>query len=165
MKLFRKQKRKQRELPPFLIRQLLYLNNKLHVFAAWLQQKTNGVSSKKIKILFLVFCLIFLSVSIIVMYQSFKKDNTNLHFISPIPIMPLLKEQRIRPVINEREFKRIHSYKVYLDSLQKTTKGKLKFDSLLSMRPHLTDTINYLENLYYDCLLYTSPSPRDRQKS
>ena len=84
------------------------------------------------------------------MYQSFKKDNTNLHFISPIPIMPLLKEQRIRPVINEREFKRIHSFKVYLDSLQTTSKGKLKFDSLLSARPHLTDTINYLENLYYE---------------
>jgi len=150
MKLFRKQKRKQRELSPFLIRQLLSLNNKLHVFAAWLQQKTNGFSSKKVKMLFLVFCLIFLSVSIIVMYQSFKKDNTNLYFISPIRTIPLLKEPRMRPVINEREFKRIHSFKVYLDSLQKTTKGKLKFDSLLSTRPHLTDTINYLENLYYE---------------
>ena len=150
MKLFRKQKRKQRELPPFLIRQLLYLNNKLHVFAAWLQQKTNGFSSKKIKILFLAFCLIFLSVSITVMYQSFKKDNRNLYFISPIRIIPLLKEQRIRPVMNEREFKRIHGFKIYLDSLQTTDKGKLKFDSLLSTRPHLTDTINYLENLYYE---------------
>jgi len=150
MKLFPKQKRKQQELPPFLIRQLLYLNNKLHVFAAWLQQKTNGFSRKKIKMLFWGFCLIFLSVSIVVVYQSFKKDNTNLHFISPIQIIPLLKDQRIRPVINDWEFKRIHSYKVYLDSLQKTTKGKLKFDSLLSTRPHLTDTINYLENLYYE---------------
>ena len=150
MKLFRKQKRKQRELPTFLIRQLLYLNNKLHVFAALLQQKTNGFSSKKIKILFLAFCLIFLSVSIMVMYQSFKKDNKNLYFISPIRIIPLLKEQRIRPVINEREFKRIHGFKIYLDSLQTTAKGKLKFDSLVSTRPHLTDTINYLEDLYYE---------------
>ena len=150
MKLFRKPKRKQRELLPFLIRQLLYLNNKLHVFAAWLQQKTNGFSSKKIKILFLAFCLIFLGVSIIVMYQSFKKDNRNLYFISPIRIIPLLKEQRIWPVINEEEFKRIHGFKIYLDSLQTTAKGKLKFDSLVSVRPHLTDTINYLENLYYE---------------
>jgi len=150
MKLFRKQKRKQRELPTFLIRQLLYLNNKLHVFAALLQQKTNGFSSKKIKILFFVFCLIFPSVSIIVMYQSFKKDNRNLYIISPIRIIPLLKEQRIRPVINDRGFKRIHGFKIYLDSLQTTAKGKLKFDSLVSARPHLTDTINYLENLYYE---------------
>ena len=150
MKLFRKQKRKQRELPPFLIRQLLYLNNKLHVFAAWLQQKTNGFSSKKIKILFLAVCLIFLSVSIIVIYQSFKMDNRNPYFIIPIRTIPLLKEQRIRPVINERVFKRIHGFKIYLDSLQTTAKGKLKFDSLVSTRPHLTDTINYLENLYYE---------------
>jgi len=150
MKLFRKQKRKQRELPPFLVRQLLYLNNKLHVFAAWLQQKTNGFSSKKIKMLFLIFCLTFLSVSIIVMYQSFKKDNRNLHFISPIRTIPLLKEQRNRPAFNEQEFKRIHGFKMYLDSLQTTAKGKLKFDSLVSARPHLTDTINYLENLYYE---------------
>ena len=150
MKLFRKQKKKQRELSPFLIRQLLYLNNKLRVFAAWLQQKTNEFSSKKIKMLFLVFCLIFLSVSIVVMYQSFKKDNRNLYFISPIRTIPLLKEPRIRSLINELEFKRIHSLKISLDSLQKTTKGKLKFDSLVSARPHLTDTINYLENLYYE---------------
>jgi len=150
MKLFRKQKRKQRELPPFLIRQLLYLNNKLHVFAAWLQQKTNRFSSKKIKILFLAFCLTSLSISIIVISQSFKKDNRNLYNISPIRIIPLLKEERTRTVINEREFKRIHSFKIYLDSLQTTVKGKLKFDSLLSTRPHLTDTINYLENLYYE---------------
>lgn len=150
MKLFRKQKRKQRELPPFLIRQLLYLNNKLHVFAGWLQQKTNEFSSKKIKILFLVFCLTFLSVSIIVMFQSFKRDNRNLYNISPVRIIPLLKEQRIRPVINEQEFKRIHGFKIYLDSLQTTAKGKLEFDSLLSTRPLLTDTINYLENLYYE---------------
>ena len=150
MKLFRKQKRKQRELPPFLIRQLLYLNNKLHVFAAWLQQKTNGFSSKKIKMLFWGFCLIFLSVSIIVIYQSFKKNNTNLYFIRTIRTVPLLKQHRISPLFNEKEFKRIHGFKVYLDSLQKTTKGKLKFDSLLSTRPHLTDTINYLENLYYE---------------
>lgn len=150
MKLFRKQKRKQRELPPFLIRRLLYLNNKLHVFAAWLQQKTNGFSSKKIKMFFLIFCLTFLSVSIIVIYQSFKMDNRSLYFISPIRTIPLLKEQRIRPVINEREFKRIHGFKIYLDSLQTTAKGKLKFDSLVSTRPHLSDTINYLENLYYE---------------
>lgn len=150
MKLFQKQKRKQRELPLFLIRQLLYLNNKLNVLAAWLQQKTNGLSSKKVKIFLLIFCLIFFSVSILVMYQSFKTDNRNLYFISPIRTIPLLKEQRLRPVINEQEFKRIHGFKIYLDSLQTTAKGKLKFDSLLSARPHLTDTINYLENIYYE---------------
>ena len=27
------------------------------------------------------------------------------------------------------------------------------------------DNITQLEELYYACLLYTSPSPRDRQKS
>ena len=150
MKLFRKQKRKQWELPSFLIRQLLYLNNKLRVFATWLQQKTNEFSSKKVKKILLVFCLICLSVSILVLYQSFKLDNTNLYFISPIRTIPLLKEPVIRPLFNEREFKRIHSFKIYLDSLQTTTKGKLTFDSLLSTRPHLTDTINYLETLYYE---------------
>lgn len=150
MRLFRKQKRKQWELPSFLIRELLYLNNKLHVFAAWLQQKTNEFSSKKVKKILLVFCLICLSVSILVVYQSFKLDNTNIYFIRTIRTIPLLKEHRIPPLFNEKEFKRIHSFKVYLDSLQTTAKGKLKFDSLVSTRPHLTDTINYLENLYYE---------------
>lgn len=84
------------------------------------------------------------------MFQSFKRDNRNLYNISPVRIIPLLKEQRIRPVINEQEFKRIHGFKIYLDSLQTTAKGKLEFDSLLSTRPLLTDTINYLENLYYE---------------
>jgi hypothetical protein len=150
MKLFGKNKNMQRELHPFLKMQLIQLNNKLKLFAAWLQQKTNRYSSKKIKILLLVFCFVFLIESLLVIYQGFKKEHSNFYFITPIRNMPLLQEKYHQPLMSTKEFNRIHDIKIYLDSLQTTAKGKLKFDSLLSTRPYLTGTINYLENIYYE---------------
>jgi len=150
MKIFLKKNKEHKELHPFMVKALLWINKRLKLWAGWLQQKTNQYSIKKIKILLLLFCAIFLSESIWVLYQGFQKEKAGFFIISPIHTVPLLKEQIIRSDISEGEFKRIHSFKIYLDSLQNTAKGKLKFDSLLSDCPYIQDTINYLENIYYE---------------
>jgi hypothetical protein len=150
MKIFKRQKPNAQKLPPFIRRQLLRMDNKLYVLAAWLQQKTNGFSFKRIKILLVGFCFIFLSVSVIVIYQGLKFNDSNIYIISTIRTIPLLKETGRRPIINEQELKRIHAFKIFLDSLQTTANGKLQIDSILSGSPHLIDTINYLENIYYE---------------
>jgi hypothetical protein len=150
MKIFLKKNKEHKELHPFMVKALLCINKGLKLWAGWLQQKTNQYSIKKIKILLLLFCAIFLSESIWVLYQGFQKEKAGFIIISPIHRVPLLKEQTILPVLNEEEFKRIHSFKIYLDSLQNTAKGKLKFDSFLSNCPNIQDTINYLENIYYE---------------
>jgi hypothetical protein len=64
--------------------------------------------------------------------------------------MVLLREKKYQTIISQKEYSAIHSFKMHLDSLKSTTRGKLILDSLYSSRPHLIDSINLLENLYHE---------------
>ena len=147
MKIFRKKNKNHKELHPFIIRGMLHVNNTLKLLADWLQQKTNSYSPRKRKIILILFCAFFVTESIVVAYESFKKKTIVPSPITLIKPVRLLNEVACR-VISEKEFRRIHGIKLMLDSLQITS--KIKFDSLLSLRPHLMDTIHLLENLYYE---------------
>ena len=146
MKLFRKNGN-QRELHPLILRVLIRSNNTLKLWAVWLQQKTNDYSPRKRIIILALFCSFFVTDTIVVVYQSFKKDNLIHYPVTVIKPMRLLNEDAY-PLISEKEFNRIHGFKLMLDSLQ--TNSKIKFDSVCSLRPHLIDTIHLLENLYYE---------------
>lgn len=147
MKIFRKKNKDHKELHPFIVRVLLRINYTLKLCANWLQQKTNSYSARKRKIILILFCVVFVSESIVVVYQSLQKNNAIPYYVTHIQPVRLLKEE-VHPLISEKEFMRIHRFKLMLDSLQTTS--KIKFDSLLSLRPHLMDTIHLLENLYYE---------------
>ena len=150
MKIIQNKKRELKELHPFIMRILLLINDGLKRCAGWLQQKTNAFSIRKQKIILIVFCALFVSESLLVIHQSFRKENAGLYFITPIRPIPLLRQGTIQPSISKDEFSRIHGFKIYLDSLKATSNGKLKSDSFLSSRPFLLDTIHYLENIYYE---------------
>jgi len=144
MKIFRK---KNKELHPYFVRALLRVSNTLKVWAMWLQQKTNAWSSVKRTIILILFCGVFVSGTMVAVYQSFQKSISAPYAVSRIQPVRLLKRE-VHPLISEKEFTRIHRFKVMLDSLQ--TMDRTKFDSLLTLRPHMIDTINLLENLYYE---------------
>ncbi|HEY9364570.1 MAG TPA: hypothetical protein VIQ00_14990 [Chitinophagaceae bacterium] len=150
MKITQKKKREIKELHPSIMRILLLMNNGLKRCADWLQQKTNAFSIRKQKIILIVFCALFVSESLLVIHQSFRKGNADFYFITPIRTIPLLRQGTNKSSISKDEFSRIHGFKIYLDSLQATSNGKLKSDSFLSSRPFLLDTIHYLENIYYE---------------
>jgi hypothetical protein len=138
-----------KKLHPFITKVIYRFNNILKSFAIWLQEKTKGYSSVKIKVILFLFCTSFVGGNLFVIYHSITKKDRNFYAVMPIRPLPLLKEKNLfHPLISVFEFKRIHRYKILLDSLQKN--NRIKFDSLLSNRPCLTDTINLLENLYYE---------------
>jgi len=150
MKRFRNKSKSQKELNPFMERMLLRFKYKLERLASWLQQKTIQYTPKKLTILLTVFCFVFLSESLLVMYKSIEQKHSNIYFVTPIRPMILLREKKYRPLISHTEYNRIHSFKMYLDSLKNTAPGKMIYDSLSISRPHLIDSINLLENLYYE---------------
>ena len=150
MKIFKKENRNPKELHPLVLKMLLPVNNVLKLSANWMQQKTKGYSSRKRKIILVLFCVLFISESLFIIYQSFKKKFNNFYVVTPIRPIPLLKPEKDQSVFTKKELLKIHNLKIYLDSLQSTAQGKLKFDSFLSAEPHLLDTINYLENIYYE---------------
>ena len=147
MKWFIKKKKEEWSVPPFTLRIMLHLNKKLSSLAAWLGQKTVGYSKrKKVTVLFL-FCVAFATESFYVVWSSFQRSSVPSYTVTPIRVMPLLKESGPKTVAIP-ELKRIHRFKEYLDSVSRSGNGRRWRDSFLTTRPHLMDTILYLEGLY-----------------
>lgn len=140
----RNQKKKiLKEIPSLTERILLRLNQRLLGFSGYLQMKTNPYSKSKKKWILFLFCGVFVTVSSLLIIGSLKRKYVNSYSVTPIKIIPLIKNRIFSPGISDMEFKKIHKYKMYLDSLSLATK-----DSLLIKRPNLEDTINYLEAIY-----------------
>lgn len=51
-------------------------------------------------------------------------------------------------IISEDEYKKIHRFSYYMDSLARSPSGKQLYESILSQRPGLMDSIRIIEELY-----------------
>lgn len=140
MKIFRKKKDK--ELHPFITRLLTGINQKLLRYANYLQRVTNGYSRRKRMILLCLFCFVFVTESTIVIIRSLQKSNMSSYAVAPIRFIRPLNDYGIHPVFSESEYRRIEEFKHYLDS------NKIFRDSLIASRPHLIDTLNFLQKIY-----------------
>lgn len=148
MKWFAKKKKEEKSWPSFIVRGMLSLNKKLLLLSAWLQHKTHAYSKgRKMTILFF-FCIAFSIESFYAIWNSFQKSTGHAYAVTPIRGMPLLKENGPSPTVGVPELGRVHRFKIYLDSLSLSASGRKRRDSLLTIRPHLLDTLRYLETLY-----------------
>lgn len=140
MKIFRKNKNT--ELHPFIMRLLTSVNQKLLQYANYLQRITNHYSRSKRQFILCLFCFVFVTESIVIVIHGLQKTNVNLYTVVPIRFMPPPGDPGMHPGFSESEIKRIEQFKHYLDSNQ------IFRDSLLATRPHLIDTLNYLQKIY-----------------
>ena len=150
MKFNEKNKKGKRELRSFFVKQQIFINKALQSCNVWLQKRTNKYSSKTKRICLSIFCFAFISESSTVIYKSFKQHGPTDLLITPIHAMPLLKTLSNHSSITNEEIKKIKAYKYYLDSLNAIYKTKPGSDIFLSNNKNLLDTINLLENLYYE---------------
>jgi hypothetical protein len=150
MKLWRKVKRVEKELPSFLKTGLSRFNQRLIQVANYLQQKSNGYSIKKKKILLLLFVIVFITESCLVIIQSISQKNKTAIAVARIKTIPLQTEENQSSLITKEEFLKIKRFKKYIDCLSTTAKGRKLKDSLLQNRPHLMDSVNFLVNLYLE---------------
>lgn len=149
MKLWRKRKKADRELPSFVKTGLESFNGKLIDIANSLQQKTNGYSVRKKKVLLALFVVVFATGCFVVTIQSINMGNKTIS-VSRIKTLPIQNEENYTPIIIKSEFLRIQRFKNYADSLNTTRAGRKIRDSLLRNRPHLMDSVNFLINLYLE---------------
>lgn len=148
MKLWRKNKKTEKELPSFLKAWLNRFNRQLHRIADYFQRKTNNYPVKKKKFFLLVFVTLFVLESTIITVQSLRGNKGNFITVSRIKTIPLQKNSKIIPGIGEQELLKIQKFKTYIDSLSATPRGRRIKDSLLRKRPHLIDSVNFLISLY-----------------
>jgi hypothetical protein len=134
-------------LPPFVVRTIGSVNQWIKRAADLLQRKTNGLSATKLKWILILFCVLYTSGSIYIILKSLNSKKKSFT-VSSIHVLPLVKDSVQKKAITQSELIKIHHFKLYLDSLKNERNGKALRDSLLHNRPHLLDTLDYLENLY-----------------
>ena len=152
MKLLSKNKSVDREMPSFIIAVMIRFNQKLIRLACFLQQKTNGYSIRKKKLLLLLFLAVFIVKSTLVFIQSINTRNSTPINITRLKTIPIQSKEHQTPIITKEEFLKIQRFKGYMDSLSTTAKGRRLRDSLLQNRPHLMDSVNFLVTLHLEQL-------------
>lgn len=135
-------KKKDKELAPFVRKLLIDFSRRLLQFGRYLQKKTNRYSKNTKKGLLLLFCVVFITESTLVIIHSFQKNPISWVVIGSSRRLPVTQIPRKYPVFTKTESERIDQFRKYLDS------HVIFRDSLLAARPHLMDTLNYLQKLY-----------------
>lgn len=147
MKWLKKKQKEPGPLPPIVARLTVCINERVRKCADLLQQKTNRLSKIKLKWMLFLFCALCIGGSVYAILSGLHPKKKSF-VVTPIRVLPLVKENGSRPAITNTELTKIHRFKKYLDSLSTTADGKALRDSFLSSHPHLMDTILYLESLF-----------------
>jgi hypothetical protein len=128
------------------------LNKKLHQLSDCLQLKTNGLSIKAKRICFFFFCLLFGSFSVGILLKGFFHGKPSIAVPSiTVPAYvgkPSDDLHTNQNIISQHEFDDIKAFKQYMDSLKFSNGGRSLFDSIITVRPHLMDSILFLEHIY-----------------
>lgn len=142
MKLFNRKGKEQR-VHPILVKVIVSINHQLRRLADYLQKKAGNYSARTQRIMLVAFCLTFISISVCVAIAGIRNKATGGYRVRAIKVIPLVEQKTIQPKVSIHELSKIHGFKVYLERLSKKAR-----DSLLMNRPHLMDTLNFLETLY-----------------
>jgi hypothetical protein len=121
-------------------------------FATYLQRKSELMSDSLKKLSLLFFCSLFsaISIAIIIRSSTTKEQAVSVRVISKSAhagndgITSLKSDS----VITKSEYERIIGFKNYFLHLKTDTTGKRQYDSIISVRPKLMDSIILFEKMY-----------------
>lgn len=122
-------------------------------WAAWMQRKAQLLSVKVKVILLLLFCSLASAYSIYLISDSLLGKPAfyfNVTSIKTPRYTQLSGDEKLKVplVINDEEYKKIHQFRLYMDSLANSSSGRRFHDSILQHRPGLMDSIELIENMY-----------------
>lgn len=125
--------------------------------ANWLECKTAHFSRLNWIVILLCFIVFTTTCSIYLIVNSFS-GNTNRNItVTPITkptnlVTTKEKPVELKSIISKTEFEKIKGFRKYMDSLGRSPEGKKTYDSIVSDRPGLLDSLTILENYYYSHL-------------
>ena len=123
------------------------MKQRLHLvkwkLANYLNSKAAVLSNGQLKICLILFCLLFGAATILAVMDSFK-TKIIIQNVKMKTALPVTVENNIGDSVNNLGLKRIHRFKLYMDSLSKY--DQKKFESIIDKRPLLMDSINRIEN-------------------
>lgn len=123
-------------------------------FATFMGKRTEKLSSSTMKFILVIFLLSGSSLSIYFIVTAFiKKEQPKALRIDRLSVPRYYNKNGDEPIqpgffISKQEHEEMQAFKTYMDSLHRTKKGKLVYDSIMLNRPGLMDSVNKLEQLY-----------------
>ncbi|MBC5862874.1 hypothetical protein [Flavobacterium turcicum] len=120
--------------------------------AHWLEVKTAHLSPKSWIVLLVCFVGVTGTCCIYVINGSFSNTDNAMH------IVKMTKTKATQPKkdlfksdipVSKTEFEKIIHFRKYMDSLGRSTTGKILYDRIARNRPGLLDSLSMIENYYY----------------
>lgn len=122
-------------------------------WAAIMHQLTDKLSKRTKKCGIILFFLVAAGFSFYTLIDSFsatrKKSFQIFKIEIPKNILQDGEETKAFTIIPEKEFRKIHQFRMYMDSLAQSNAGKKIADSILLARKDLMDSIIQIENIYH----------------
>ena len=116
-------------------------------YADFLNGKVKSWSPFKIKVVLIVFVLCYISVTTIVLLKAGSPTDT-------VSVQPIYQPTHVIPrIVLDSDVKpifltdRIRQFRHYLDSLKADKVGRSMYDSIVTARPGLIDSLTQLEKL------------------
>ncbi len=124
-------------------------------FSDFMNTALNRLSIRRVKILLVVFCLFgggysFYLIAGAILNSNHQQPEMNVEKINVPKYYNKngVEEIHAYQYIDEATYQRIGEYEAFMDSLQKTESGRKVYDSILLVRPGLTDSIRMLKEIY-----------------
>lgn len=151
--IFKKRKSKQSLLHPVWQRWAIAIDKRQRRWATLLNQQAEKYSKRSKKTLLVIFCILFGGGSIYIMVRAIENPSEKLkieRMSFPRYATGADASSNFQPtvVLTEKQYRNIQRFKKYMDSLQTTTAGKIKYDSIIQARPGLIDSIVFIEQIY-----------------
>lgn len=151
--IFKKRKAKQSIMQPVWQRWAATIARKQRKWANYLNKKAGKYNKRSKQICLALFCLLAGGSSICIAIRAVESPSGKLRgekMSVPGYAMGSDTVSAFQPtaVLTEKQYRNIQRFKKYMDSLQTTKAGKVKYDSILTSRPGLTDSIDFIEQVY-----------------
>ena len=157
--LFRKRKKKQATVQDsgcdrILVQAVKTCLRVQMVWAQWMQRKTEHLSQRMLFVLLLGFISFAGGYNAYLIKKNFSGHQTNAFAISPIKLPGQILQTgevaiQADKQISRTEYLRIIRFRDFMDSLARSPSGKARYNSIVSNRPGLPDSIRIIEKLYH----------------
>lgn len=118
-----------------------------------MQRRTERLSRNGKLIILSLFCLTAGSLSVYLIASSVKSHKASSFTVihlkkTPYAIKAGDENTKALLIVTKEEYEKIQRFRFYMDSLAGSPSGKKLYDSILSQRPGLMDSILLIENIY-----------------
>ena len=149
IRLFKRRTDKPSLMYPVFQRLGAVIDKRQRQLAKYLLTKTERLS-RRIKFYWLaIFCILFGGASLYIFLCSIESENDQIFidrmtFPKHIGKSDTSHYQKQIPVLTDNQYRKIQRFKNYMDSLQKSAMGKIKYDSIVKSRPGLMDSLLFV---------------------